>query len=251
MTNYAILAQTLQDALHLSQPPIAVCMTDHAPATVPLPATQVPAGCAFWGQAAHGPLATSAKDHELCSVGIYTHNMADAPPLYASELGDVLKVMASLEYVREEDIALIPVLNHTTQQVVYAPLAATPLPPDVVLLFAQASQGLIIAEAIQQVEMGIPPALGRPACAVVPQVANTGRAALSLGCCGARAYVDGFTDDIALWALPGAQIEQYVEKIAKLSKANDILTTFHTLRRQDVAAGQMPTYGESMARLSS
>lgn len=251
MTNYATLAQTLQDALHLNQPPIAVCMTDAAPADVPTPATQLPAGCAFWGAAANGPLATSTKDHELCAIGVYTHNMTDAPPIYEAELGDVLKVMASLEYVRAEDIALIPVLNQPTQQVVYAPLAETPLPPDVVLLFAQASQGLIIAEAIQQVELGIPPALGRPACAVVPQVANTGRAALSLGCCGARAYLDGFTDDIALWALPGAQLAQYVEKIAKLSKANEILTAFHNLRRQDVAAGQHPTYGESMARLSN
>ena len=61
----------------------------------------------------------------------------------------------------------------------------------------------------------------------------------------------GLTDDVALWALPGAQIEAYVEKLEKLAKANDLLTAFHTLRRQDVAAGQTPTYGESLARLAS
>ena len=249
MTNYATLAQTLQTALKLTLPPIAVSFTDNAPAHLPTPATQQPAGCAFWEQAAQGPLATSAKDHELCAVGVYTHNLADASPAYASELGSVLQVMANLEYVRAEDIALIPVLKQPTKQVVYAPLAETPLTPDVVLLFAHASQGLIIAEAIQQVEMDIPPALGRPACAVIPQVANSGRAALSLGCCGARAYLDALTDDSALWALPGARIEQYVEKVEKLSKANDLLTNFHTLRRHDVADGQTPTYGESLARL--
>ncbi len=59
------------------------------------------------------------------------------------------------------------------------------------------------------------------------------------------------TDDVALWALPGAQLAAYVEKVEKLAKANDLLTTFHALRRQDVAAGQMPTYGESLARLSN
>jgi uncharacterized protein (DUF169 family) len=250
MTDYATLAQTLQDALKLSLPPIAVAFTDNAPAGLPTPTTQQPAGCAFWEQAANGPFATTTKDHELCAVGVYTHNLAGASPAYAAELGDVLKVMANLEYARDEDLALIPVLNRSPQQVVYAPLAETPLPPDVVLLFAHASQGLIIAEAIQQVEMGIPPALGRPACAVIPQVANSGRAALSLGCCGARAYLDALTDDVALWALPGAQLEAYVEKVAKLSKANDLLTTFHSLRRQDVATGQTPTYGESLARLA-
>lgn len=250
MTNYAILAQSLQDALKLKLPPIAVTFTDNAPANLLSPATQQPAGCTFWEQAAQGPLVTSAKDHELCAVGVYTHNLADASPAYTSELGDVLKVMANLEYARAEDIALIPVLKQSTKQVVYAPLAETPLAPDVVLLFAHASQGLIIAEAIQQVEMDIPPALGRPACAVIPQVANSGRAALSLGCCGARAYLEGLTDDIALWALPGARIAHYVEKVEKLSKANDLLTTFHTRRRQDVADGQRPTYGESLTRLA-
>lgn len=251
MTNYATLAQTLQSALQLKLSPIAVSFTDQAPTDLPMPASQQPAGCVFWQQAASGPLATTTKDHELCAVGVYTHNMAGASPAYGSELGNVLKVMANLEYARSEDIALVPVLNRSTKQVVYAPLAETPLPPDVVLLFAQASQGLIIAEAIQQVEMGIPPALGRPACAVIPQVANSGRAALSLGCCGARAYLDALTDDVALWALPGAHLAAYVEKVEKLAKANDLLTTFHTLRRQDVAAGQTPTYGESLARLSS
>lgn len=53
-----------------------------------------------------------------------------------------------------------------------------------------ANQTLILSEATQQVEKQNPPAMGRPACAVVAQVMNTGRAALSSGCCGARAYLD-------------------------------------------------------------
>jgi hypothetical protein len=39
------------------------------------------------------------------------------------------------------------------------------------------------------VEGGSPPAMGRLACAIMPQVGNTGRSALSLGCCGAGAYL--------------------------------------------------------------
>ena len=64
------------------------------------------------------------------------------------------------------------------------------MPPDMVLLFVNANQTLILSEATQQVENQNAPAMGRPACAIVPQVMNTGRAALSLGCCGARAYLD-------------------------------------------------------------
>ena len=36
-----------------------------------------------------------------------------------------------------------------------------------------------------------------------PHVVNTGQPALSLGCCGARAYLDVMTDDVALWAATG------------------------------------------------
>ena len=56
----------------------------------------------------------------------------------------------------------------------------------------------------------------------VPHVMNTGRAALSLGCCGARAYLDILTDDVAIFAIPGAKLEAYTERIETLSKANQV-----------------------------
>jgi uncharacterized protein (DUF169 family) len=118
-----------------------------------------------------------------------------------------------------------------------------------VILFLDAAQGLVLTEAAQQVDAGIPPAMGRPACAMVPQAINSGRAALSLGCCGARAYVDALTDDVALWALPGAKVGRYAERVEKLAAANDTLGHFHELRRQDVADGGAPTYGESLRRM--
>ena len=88
------------------------------------------------------------------------------------------------------------------------------------LLFVNARQTLILSEATQQVENQNAPAMGRPACAIVPQVMNTGRAALSLGCCGARAYLDVLTDDVAVFAIPGAKLEAYTRRIEALAKAN-------------------------------
>ena len=120
-----------------------------------------------------------------------------------------------------------------------------------VLLFVNFAQGLIISEAAQQVEGKIAPALGRPACAVIPQAANTGSAALSLGCCGARAYLNVMTDDIALWAIPGDKLDAYVDRIAVLAKANGMLNRFHAMRRKDVAGGMTPTIQESLVRFSS
>jgi uncharacterized protein (DUF169 family) len=246
---YSRLAATLAQSLRLAQAPIAVCLTDSIPPSVPAHEGHAPAGCHFWQEAATSPFATSSGDHALCAVGSYTHNL-ELSSAQQADLEDCLSVFGSLGYVVPEDLPQIPVLNRRPKYVVYAPLAQSPLPPDAVLLFGDASQALIVSEAVQQVEHRNPPALGRPACAVIPQVANTGLAALSLGCCGARAYVDAFTPDLVLCALPGANLAAYVERIAALATANSVLTRFHQRRGQDVAAGASPTVKESLAAMS-
>jgi hypothetical protein len=180
---------------------------------------------------------------------MYTHHMPLATPAHQDDLNTCLKVFGDLGYVRSEDIPGIPVLKEEPKNVTYAPLASTPVTPAAVLLFADSRQSLAITEAVQQVEPGVPPALGRPACAVIPQAVNTGKPALSLGCCGARAYLDVMTDDFALWALPGSRIGDYAARIKVLADANQILTKFHQLRREDVAAGKSPTVKESLVRL--
>ena len=243
------IAQTLTASLKLTLPPIAISFTDEVPAGIADWTGRVPAGCRFWEEAATKVFATSASDHDLCSIGTFTHNL-ETTAAHDAERGDALRVFADLGYVREQDIAMIPVLKARFSHVVYGPLAAIPLAPDVVLLFGKADQMLILSEASQQVEAGLPPAMGRPACAIVPQAMNTTRAALSLGCCGARAYLDALTDDVALWAIPGSKLDVYAGRIAALANANAILTTFHQVRREDVEDGQRPTIKESLAAMA-
>ena len=244
------VAQPLTASLRLSLPPIAICFTDHVPAGIRHWTGRVPAGCRFWQEAAAEVFATSPSDHDLCAIGTFTHNL-ETTEGHDADRRDALKVFADLGYVREQDIASIPVLESRPSHVVYGPLAKMPLAPDVVLLFGKADQMLILSEASQQVDGGLPPAMGRPACAIVPQAYNTGRAALSLGCCGARAYLDVLTDDVALWAIPGAKLDLYAERIAVLAKANAVLTTFHQMRREDVGDGKSPTIKESWAAMAS
>jgi len=118
-------------------------------------------------------------------------------------------------------------------------------------LFADAAQTLVLSEATQQVDGGNAPAMGRPACAVVPQVMNTGKAAMSLGCCGARAYLSLLTDSISLFAFPGAQIEAYAERIVALASANAVLSKFHRIRREEIYAGGTPTIQDSLQVLAA
>lgn len=250
MSSYSEISQSLTESLELTQPPIAICLTDSVPAGVERWSGRTPAGCRFWQEAANRVFATSAGDHDLCSIGLYTHNLEMAPAA-ATDLGDALKVFAQLTYVRDEDVAAIPVLASKPKHVIYGPLARIPVDPDVVLLFVRADQTLILSEASQQLEGGAPPAMGRPACAIIPQASNSGRSALSLGCCGARAYLDVLLDDVALYAVPGATLNAFAERIAALSKANGILSKFHQIRRKDVEAGNHPTIQESLVALQA
>jgi len=243
-------AHQLMTSLALSLPPIAVAFCDSVLDEVPAFEGVVPAGCAFWQEAATRTFATSARDHALCSIGIYTHNMAEAPASQPDELQASLQAMIGLDYVREEEIAAIPVLQRKVKYALYGPLADFPVEPEVVFLFAHAQQGLILSEAVERVDGGVAPAMGRPACAIVPQVLNRGRAAMSLGCCGARAYLDALSEGVALWAFPGRKLDQYCEQIAAFARANETLTAFHERRRRDVAAGERPTVRESLQRRS-
>ncbi len=248
-SNWSELAASLAANLQLTQPAIAVAFVKDPPASLAAYPGKVPAGCSFWQKAAAGAFYTAPADHALCAVGSFTHNL----PLSAAETGELqecLTIFDSLGYVQPADVPMIPVLERRPEYIVYAPLAETPVPPDVVLLFSDASQALFVSEAVQQVEKQVPPAMGRPACAVVSQVANTGKAALSLGCCGARAYVETFAPSLVLSALPGANLAAYVERLEVLAAANATLRKFHERRARQVAEGAAPTVQQTLVAIS-
>jgi hypothetical protein len=193
---------------------------------------------------------TAPGDHALCSIGVHTHNL-EPTATHNKDLTDTLKVLGDLTYVRPEDIPQIAVLHHRPRRIVYGPLSESLQAPDAVLLFVRADQTLVLSEATQQLESQNPPALGRPACAIVPQAVNKARAALSLGCCGARAYLDIFTPDIAIFAIPGAKLEAYVERIQALAGANALLQRFHASRRKEVESGKSPSIEQSLQTFQS
>lgn len=245
MPNFSEVAKSLSDSLHLALAPVSISFHDSIPDGVAPHSGTAPAGCRFWQEAASSVFATVPADHDLCAIGLYTHNLGISEGA-GKDLNDALKVFGDLGYVRPDDMPFIPVLKRESKTVVYGPLGAVPAPPDVVLLFVKADQTLILSEVSQQLENGLPPAMGRPACAVVPQAFNTGRTALSLGCCGARAYLDALTPDMALYAIPGAKIEAFAARVVELSKANSILTAFHQLRRKQVELGGHPSVQDSL-----
>ncbi len=251
VTDYATIARELTEGLGLKIPPVYVRISDRIPEGIPLENRAAAAGCVFWERAATQSFATSPALHADCCIGVHTHNLSAAVPTQAEELGAALAAMKGLHYVADDEVMAIPVINRPVDYVIYGPLAECTAEPDAVLIFAHSKQGLIITEAVQRIDRQTPPAMGRPACAVIPQVVNHKTTAVSLGCCGARAYLDTFTDDVSLWALPGAKLKEYADQITIFSRANKTLTSFHSDRRIQVARGEHPTVKETLAHLST
>ena len=137
----------MTELLNLTSRPVAVTFTAAAPAGVPRVAKAGPAGCAYWKQAAEGAVFyTEAADHYNCPVGSYTHGVT-LPPERARELEDVVGTMVGLQYIRMEEVGALPRRAEPFRLAVYAPLAETPAPPDVVLVRGRARQIMLVAEA--------------------------------------------------------------------------------------------------------
>ena len=172
MTTYDSMSQRLTAALALGDSPVAIRFGDTAASTTNAPTAPVAAGCSFWELGAKRTLVTTAAHHQHCSIGIHTHNLVGATERHADELNNALAARQGLDYVRPEEVANLPVMTKASEQVSYAPLGECDEPPDVVLLFVNAHQGLIVTEAAARVDGAMPMTMGRPACALIPAVIN-------------------------------------------------------------------------------
>lgn len=220
----------MTELLNLTSRPVAVTFTATAPPGVPRVAKAGPAGCAYWKQAAEGAVFhTEAADHYNCPVGSYTHGVA-LPPERAKELEDVVGTMVGLQYIRMEEVGALPRRTEPFRVAVYAPLAETPMPPDVVLVRGRARQIMLVAEAARAAGIaGDGAAMGRPACAMIPAVVG-GPGVTSLGCIGNRVYT-GLGDDELYFTIPGPKIGDVVERLATVVDANRALEAYHERRR--------------------
>jgi uncharacterized protein (DUF169 family) len=150
----------------------------------------------------------------------------------ASELEGVVGTMVGLQYIRVEEVAALPRRTAPFRVAVYAPLAETPVPPDVVLVRGRARQIMLVAEAARAAGLaGDAAAMGRPACAMIPAVlAGPAGGVTSLGCIGNRVYT-GLGDDELYFTIPGARVGDVVERLEVVMHANRELEKYHEGRR--------------------
>ena len=233
--NVKSLGAKLSDLLGLASAPVAMAFRPAAPAGVSRVERPGPAGCAYWKLAAEGKVFyTEAADHYNCPVGSYTHGV-ELPPARAVELQQVIGTFVSLQYVKMEEVATLPRRTEAFGVAVYAPLAESPVDPDVVLVRGSARQIMLVAEAARAAGIGHDgAAMGRPACAMIPEAMNTARGNTSLGCVGNRVYTD-LGDAELYFTIPGSRLTDVVDTLETIVHANRELEHYHRERRATLA----------------
>jgi uncharacterized protein (DUF169 family) len=226
----------LQALLGLTTRPVAVAFRKEAPAGIEHVGDAAPAGCAYWRLAAEGrAFYTTAEDHMNCPIGAYTHGVT-LPEGKAAELNETLGLMAGLDYIRMDEVPGIPTLEGPFGYGLYAPLDATPFDPDVVIVRGTPRQVMYLSETATAACVGpTTPAMGRPACAMIPATLRANEGVTSLGCIGNRVYT-GLSDDELYFTIRGADLSTIVDKLERLVTANQELEKYHRGRLAPTAS---------------
>jgi uncharacterized protein (DUF169 family) len=230
MLDYSSLERSLTDTLQLTRRPVGIAFRNEPPDGVErLPGSQ-PSGCSFWSLASEGRrFYTVPSDHYNCPIGSYTHNIP-LPPEREHELPDTLKLMGELGYIRMEEVPDVPRLPETPLVAVYAPLAAMPVPPDVVVITGAPGGLMLLHEAALRIGRSSLPMLGRPTCMAIPAALGHGVAS-SLGCIGNRVYTNLAESDLYVM-VRGSDLEQLMREMNTITAANVALAEYHRERRR-------------------
>ena len=223
-------ATQINELLGLRRQPVAVKFQRSAPEGMARVDEAAVSGCAYWKRAAEGrTFYTEAADHYGCPIGSHTHGI-DLPEEEAKELKGLVGTMVELQYIAMEEVPGIPQLEGQFGVAIYAPLADATFEPDVVLISGHAKQMMLLAEAAHAAGLASDAStVGRPTCAAIPAVIQSGRTATNLGCIGNRVYTD-LADEELYFVIAGSWLAMIVEKLTTIVNANDELEVFHQER---------------------
>jgi uncharacterized protein (DUF169 family) len=216
--------------LRLERRPVAIGFLAAPPEGLSRIDKPQPAGCAYWKRASEGhAFYTLPEDHENCAVGAFTHGVRLSHEK-TKELEALVGTMTELHYLRSDEVAGIPHRTAPLEVVAYTPLDEAAFEPDAVIFRGNARQIMLISEAARAAgtfESGA--AMGRPACAMIPQATASLSGVASVGCIGNRVYTD-LGDNELYFAIPGTALAPVLEQLGAILAANQALETFHRHR---------------------
>jgi uncharacterized protein (DUF169 family) len=231
VTDWRRLGETLSGSLHLATPPIGITFGAQRPtgvASFDAPMSEpaedgrtgrVAAGCVFWARGAEATFSTVAEDHGNCSVGRMTHGLATLADVTGN--GDVAALVGS-GWVSPEAVGQIPVITERPGAITYGPLSETPdnLDPDVVLLWVNGRQLMVLSDAIPGLRIE-----GKPQCHIVALAKQDKIAAASVGCALSRVRT-GMTPDQMTCAIPAGNLADVVAAVTATAETDAVVARY-------------------------
>ncbi len=225
----AALSNELVDLLDLELAPVAITFHDEAeeaeaprfsePMSKPTEdgrSGRVPAGCVFWSYGHETTFSTVPDDHGNCSVGSFTHGMAQAGDILdKSDVGTLLDV----GWVTMEAFGGVATKTSAPAAVTYGPLGDSTGRVDVILLRISPRQMMEIADATD-VEFA-----GKPQCQIIPRALENNVIAASMGCALSRERI-GMSDDEMTVALPSGRLEELVVGLRSVCRADEAVVGY-------------------------
>jgi uncharacterized protein (DUF169 family) len=224
---FAEISRVLTNNLKLGSAPIGVTPLQEAPAGVKSFAGQVPSACSLWRVAESGMFYAPAEAHHNCPVGAYTQGL---PITAAVEkmLMEFAGFMTKAKYLDPAEIEKLPRLEGSPSGYLYGPLAEYQAVPTLVLMWVSPRQLMLAEEATGDLAWTSTSAkaFGRPACAALPVAAKSSRPVVSLGCAGMRTFTE-VADDLALFVVPGVELEAFTKKLQETLASNEQMLAFY------------------------
>lgn len=224
------LADELSHDLELTEPPVQISYLEAPPAGVPEHPGGAPSVCTFFAEGRRQPFYAGLKAHEDCEIGAFVLGVAPEGEVGGRLMATVGR-MQQEGYLAPGDEAKIPRNATAPRFVAYGPLGSLPVPPTVVLLFAQPKTVMLALEAAE----GPAPLNGRPMCAIVPTLNQGAKVAISMGCIGSRVYTE-MGDDRMVVGVRGDHLAAFATAVRRIRQANDAESE-ETTRRKHPGAG--------------
>lgn len=229
MNNWKEISSEITTLLNLQSLPIAITFSNVVPSEVqqyegnmPEPTSdgrtgKVPAGCVFWMKAGKQTFTTVPQDHGNCSVGSVTHGLKTL-----SEVANNSDVLSLLEcgWVTNDMVKQLPMVKKRPEFITYGPLEDTSFDPDVVLLFVNAMQAMILSDAVSDIHFE-----GKPQCHIIPMAKEQKAIALSLGCMLSRVHTGMATTDMTC-AIPANRLSDLVNMLKNAKSANTVVAKY-------------------------